>query len=565
MDWDEACLRDKLSTIENPPVKDLLAKLLARDPLKRPKSMQEVLADDFFVDRPATHGQIKDIKASLDRVEANTAQIIKMSEVIMKKIENSTSKLCTAIFEATEVSTPSCFVILPYKIPCPDEAPEKGKEKEMLDKAEEWISTVTDLTEAGTGLIESPSSFAAAFTNSSFFKGKIDSIKSKYVEKSLYLYLIDEYSGKPVYDESGVYPIKIDVASDLMNKYMPMMRIGLQAMSVANGVAGVANIFCPFVPRKLVPESLLGKASKFVNDMSSQGIPSGCNSGGNSEAKRGGELREFEKYLGKHDPERLYAGLMRVCEEENGHAIWVSEDSAKTMELQGCDENYLAMEEAIAKNTKDMEKKDKEMAKKDKEILKKEEQIAKLLGQLNLVSQNNIPSAASRAPPEPPGDVQKLQAEMEEARRESDDLRRKLRVADSRALAKSKLSLSSMASGSFSGSFSHEERGLSAASSLKLEMSIKRGELLKKSKYLGKWQLRSITLTSDGKFSWLGGGSKHCGHVILTVNTLASVEEPDGERWPFTLITEARKILFATKTMEERDEWCEAITTFCSS
>jgi hypothetical protein len=126
-------------------------------------------------------------------------------------------------------------------------------------------------------------------------------------------------------------------------------------------------------------------------------------------------------------------------------------------------------------------------------------------------------------------------------------------------------------SGSFLGSFSQEVRGLSAATAV-----YKKGELLKKSKYLRRWRLRSITLTSDGKFSWLGcgggskhsgcgGGSKHSGRVYLTVNSLASIEEPEGERWPFTLITEERKILIAAKTMEERNEWCEAITKFCSS
>jgi len=75
----------------------------------------------------------------------------------------------------------------------------------------------------------------------------------------LYLYLVDEYSGVPVYDSSGVFPVKIDVASDLVGKYMPMMRIGLQAASVANGAAALANgaaalanVFCPFVLSTLV-------------------------------------------------------------------------------------------------------------------------------------------------------------------------------------------------------------------------------------------------------------------------------------------------------------------------
>ena len=119
-----------------------------------------------------------------------------------------------------------------------------------------------------------------------------------------------------------------------------MMRVGLQAAAVANGAASLANIFCPFVPRKLVPPSLLAKATSFVN-----GLDKPSNVADNSsvqkhvdagdeggEAKRGGELRDFEKFLQTHDPESSYAGLMRVCNEEDGTAIWVSEDSAKDIE-----------------------------------------------------------------------------------------------------------------------------------------------------------------------------------------------------------------------------------------
>ena len=119
-----------------------------------------------------------------------------------------------------------------------------------------------------------------------------------------------------------------------------MMRVGLQAAAVANGAASLINVFCPAVPSKLVPPSLLGKAQGFVDGLdkdstvaafgSVQKHVEGGDEGG--EAKRGGELRDFEKFLLKHDPDASYAGLMRVCNEEDGTAIWVSEDSAKDIE-----------------------------------------------------------------------------------------------------------------------------------------------------------------------------------------------------------------------------------------
>jgi len=345
-DWNEACLAQRLSKIENPPVQDLLGKLLARDPKNRPASMKEVLAHDFFVDCGASHGDIKEIRASLSRVEASQAQLVTMSESTMKLVETSTSKLCTAIFEATEVATPTCFAILPYELPAPKVKLGKEEQESMFLEAEEWADTVAGLAEEGTGVIKSRAQYARSFFGSAF-KDKIAKVKSKFVEKSMYLYLVDEFTGKPVHDESGVYPVKIDVNSELLEKYLPMMRIGLQAASIANGVAAYANVFFSFVPSTLVPEGLLSKVKGFVDDRSKSSNVGNFSSvqneveegGGEGEAKtkRGGELRDFEKFLVKHDEDRMYAGLRRVCNKENGHAIWVSEESAREIETGGSD------------------------------------------------------------------------------------------------------------------------------------------------------------------------------------------------------------------------------------
>ena len=151
-------------------------------------------------------------------------------------------------------------------MPPPEMKLSAQEEKSMLDKADNWISTVSGLVEEGTGAIENPVQYTKSFFGSRFAK-KIEEVTSQAVEKSLYLYLVDEYTGKPMYDASGVYPVKIDVASDLVGKYMPMMRIGLQAASVANGAVALVNVFCPFVPSRLVPTSFMSKAKDFVDDL----------------------------------------------------------------------------------------------------------------------------------------------------------------------------------------------------------------------------------------------------------------------------------------------------------
>jgi len=269
------------------------------------------------------------------------AQILNMSAATMSLVESSTSKLCTAIFEATEVATPTCFVILPYKLPMHGAAVSEEEKRSMLDKAEGWLGTVIGLVEEGTKIIDNPVKYAKSFFGGAF-KKKITEVKEKMVEKTLFLYLVDEFTHQPVCEKSGVYPIEIETKSELVDKYMPMMRVGLQAILVANGAAALANVFFPIVPRKLVPASLVAKAKGFVDGLDKDSSAADYSSvqdqvdgEGGGGAKRGGELRDFEKFLKKHDEGREFGGLRRVCDKKDGTAIWVSEDSAKSIEEAG--------------------------------------------------------------------------------------------------------------------------------------------------------------------------------------------------------------------------------------
>ena len=51
-------------------------------------------------------------------------------------LKQSTSVICKAVFEATEVSTPSCFVVLPYELLAPDEEVTEEEQQSRLDSAE---------------------------------------------------------------------------------------------------------------------------------------------------------------------------------------------------------------------------------------------------------------------------------------------------------------------------------------------------------------------------------------------------------------------------------------------
>jgi len=73
-----------------------------------------------------------------------------------------------------------------------------GEEQQSwLDSAESWLGEVTGLVEEGAGIVKDPVGYAKSFLTSAF-KSKVSEVKSKLKEKTLYLYLVDEFSGKRV-------------------------------------------------------------------------------------------------------------------------------------------------------------------------------------------------------------------------------------------------------------------------------------------------------------------------------------------------------------------------------
>ncbi|GMI24311.1 hypothetical protein TrRE_jg195 [Triparma retinervis] len=363
--WDDAKKIKSLAEINDPMAKDLLSKLLSRDPDDRPGTFQDVLNHSFFTmegvggDTKLLQEMREEMTSNFKKQEEyhakseklmqnimdNTIELKSMGKETMDKIDASTGVLCKAIFDATEVSTPTCFIILPYMLPLP---PKEGEDddslvaraKEILDKAEDFMDNVTNLTETTSSFISNPASFAMNF-GSSMFKGKVAEMKSKLVDKEMYMYLVDEFTNEPVYDHSRLYPKVIETKSDLVDQHMPMMRVGLQAMAVMNGATGLASCFCPGVPSRLVPKGLMEKATKFVNGLDKESNVADYDvvqgeverqGEGSSGAKRGGELREYEKFLMEHDPEGAFANLVRVCDQGSGRAIWVTKESAAKIE-----------------------------------------------------------------------------------------------------------------------------------------------------------------------------------------------------------------------------------------
>jgi hypothetical protein len=158
----------------------------------------------------------------------------------------------------------------------------------------------------------------------------------------MYLYLIDEYTGKPVVpEEDGVYPIQITQPSENAAKLLPLMRSGLKVMSVVNSAAFVGHMFgvpIPSVPKKwqesaktavgsLDKKSSVAEFDVLQETLNTENAARAAGTdntqGTDKQAVRGTALREFERFLGEKDSENTFCGLNRIVTPD-GKACWTS-------------------------------------------------------------------------------------------------------------------------------------------------------------------------------------------------------------------------------------------------
>lgn len=137
LEWENEDVANEICRyVTNARAKDLLMKLLKVNPSDRPRTMKEVLQHPFFASNETesstsiTSKQNKEILAALRAIDERTKRI----ETRTKNIEKSTLELkdlsvglshqmlqtqkvlLKGIFEATEVKSPSCFVIVPKQL-----------------------------------------------------------------------------------------------------------------------------------------------------------------------------------------------------------------------------------------------------------------------------------------------------------------------------------------------------------------------------------------------------------------------------------------------------------------
>ena len=153
-----------------------------------------------------------------------------------------TQVLLKGIFEATEVNTPTTFIILD------EEQNQELKENSTCDakvvkglnKVRTWLERLQVISE---GVIQQGES--DKLRADKFFKIK-DALGDLVTKDKMYFSLVDELTGEPV--QAKNYPIVITRPLEIVHKLLPVMLVGMRAMSLCNGVLGVARMFGAPVP-----------------------------------------------------------------------------------------------------------------------------------------------------------------------------------------------------------------------------------------------------------------------------------------------------------------------------
>ncbi|KAF0718939.1 Aste57867_1373 [Aphanomyces stellatus] len=307
--------QEKLTTrirnkISNGQARDLLEKLLVVDPDDR-IAMDNVLTHSYF------NVESTDLLQKIDAIGVKLDYMIDLSKQHLKHLVSTKQDLMRGVFEATEVTIPTSFVILNTDLTKP--LVETGEKK--LDNLLKFMCKNT--TQFGKTL-------ADAVNGKSAFLSSGDDV---------FLYLVDEVEGTPVIpsvSDNAVYPIRIHKKSpEFLAVATPFIQASMQLLQGAKTVAKLAKCVGIPNPTGLIIDSTIkilhaAQAESSVVDFKvvHAAIQEESADPVLLQRIRGAALRELGQFFKANDPNKTYAGLRRTYTAE-GHALWTSAENAE--------------------------------------------------------------------------------------------------------------------------------------------------------------------------------------------------------------------------------------------
>jgi hypothetical protein len=270
------------------------------------------------------------------------------------------------LIEASDVTIPSCFIIVNRRLDDNFSPAKKRSSVESIsngrrysaasnsndtfdnsrsrgnsvvinkyDTSLRWIDKLSKLGEAVAGAVNDP---IAAIQ---------EAAKNICTDEFLYLYLVDEYTMQPVVKQDDpLYPIEITTPAEFIPKVLPLLKIGMKAMTVVNSVAGMGRFFGYPVPT--IPAEYMSKISGAIGGLDQLSSVAEFNAlqaavddtkeaskagRGTEDSKKlsGAALRELERFFLIHDPNCYFSDLRRVLTED-GICIWTNDENFDEMQ-----------------------------------------------------------------------------------------------------------------------------------------------------------------------------------------------------------------------------------------
>lgn len=322
-EWNESKKLAKLKKVRDPLAHRLLRNVLSRDPSERYESIESMLLDDYFVSRWLPELSDEHNKKAEEAIRKVTIELRSTKKEIMQTIGTSASVTLTSFFDASEVKSPVCFIILPYESsPWPKEGspPSMISGTNPLDQAFGYIAFVLD-TILKCMSYPDPSAFTAEY------------MKGPCVAPNMYLYLVDESTGEAV-RVNNVYPLDIDLKCEQVQTFLPLMAMGIRALAATKAATGVMNMFLPGIPKDQIPRSVWAKVEDFVQESNKVGFiqPSFMDDATVTSDGRASEFREFIGFLTENDAASTLSGMRRISDKTTEQGMWVTEENAQAME-----------------------------------------------------------------------------------------------------------------------------------------------------------------------------------------------------------------------------------------
>lgn len=227
------------------------------------------------------------------------------------KLTNEQKDVIHAVFDADEVQCPTTFIVVKEKLPDLSQKPEGDEAcKDHFENICGWIKKLAGIADDITKITDDdtkdkPEKMVGALNKR---------LKNLIIDetKTMYFYLVDDLTRKPVTKTGSPYPIEITKPSEIVLTLFPYLRYGLMTMSLYNGTAGILQMFGIPAPKVYLKEAegKLKESLKILGQKSSARI-------------RRPKLRDLRNFLRLNDQNDDFAGLSRVPGYD-GTALWTA-------------------------------------------------------------------------------------------------------------------------------------------------------------------------------------------------------------------------------------------------